>query len=221
MRTMTPEFVAAIPPEIRSLVLVRDVLPGEDANSYDSLLVALKNLLVPKDVLQWLDLKHLQDLIWRQARLSRITPGIIQSAQKKALSSLLLSMTNESVCDFTPDGNVTRAEEQALAWFTDPAAKKELQELLSKFNYSQDTIDAMAFVERAEVLATIDKMQMSNVAQQFALRQRFEERPEVLQLQHDASKDDEQEARQLPPPADNDVVAGRGDGSRREGRRTG
>jgi len=132
--------------------------------------------------MQWLDVKKLQDLIWEQQRLSRIKPGVIDSAQKRALSSLLLSMTNETRLDYTPSGNVTRAEESTIDWFSDSVAKKKLEEQLGRFSYSQDTIDAMAFVEQIDALLAVDKMQMSAEMQQAAIRARLEEECGVLQL---------------------------------------
>ncbi len=182
MRIETSEFHAAIPPEIRSLFTACNTLSTEDSNAYDALRFHLWELCRPKNVLQWLDFLKLHDLVWEQLRLSRIKPAIIESARKKALSRLVLSMTNESVHDFTPSGNATCAEEVAVDWFTNPSVKKEIQALLGKFNYSQNTVDAMAVIERQDELIAFEKMQMVNDARQFAVRRQFEEDMDTLEF---------------------------------------
>jgi hypothetical protein len=182
MSIETSEFHAAIPPEIRLLFTARNILSTEDPKAYNALRFHLWELCRPKNVLQWLGFLKLHDLVWEQLRLRRIKPAIIESARKKALSRLLLSMTNESVRDFTPSGNATRAEEAAVDWFTNPSVKKEIQALLGKFNYSQNTIDAMAVVERQDELIALEKMQMMNDARQFAVRRQFEEDMDALEV---------------------------------------
>ena len=93
MCAKSSEFYNAIPVAIRPVIIRRDMLPSEDPKVYDGLLIELWKLFRPKDVLQWLDLKKLHDLTWEQLRYSRLKSSIIESAQKKALSHLLLSMT--------------------------------------------------------------------------------------------------------------------------------
>lgn len=205
MNTVPPKFHDAIPGAIRPLILECPLLASEDPKIYHGLLIQLWGLLRPKNVLQWLDLKKLVDLIWEGVRLGRIKAEIINSAQKVSLSRLLLSMTNERVCDFTPSGNVTQAEESAVNWFTDPVAKKEIQALFAKFNYSQKTIDAVAFVQHVDKLATLEKMQVSNEARQLAVRRQLEEEQEILQLQSSVTNEDDEKIRQLEAGTANDV----------------
>jgi hypothetical protein len=200
---ISPEFYNAIPAALRRLILELPVLPSEDSKVYRGLLIELWELLRPKDALRWLDLKKLVDLIWEGLRLGRIKTEIIIAAQKKSLSSLLLSMTNERVLDSTPSGNVTQAEEDAVSYFTDPVAKKELQALIAKFNYSKKTIDAVAFLQHANEMATLEKIQMSNEARQVVLRRQFEEQREILKLNSAVSTENAKKARQLPPHAGN------------------
>jgi hypothetical protein len=187
MGTVPPEFYDDIPAAIRPLILECPVLPSENPKFYSDLLVELWRIFRPTNALQWFDLKKLADLIWDEQRLGRIKAEIINLAQKKSLSQLLLSMTNERVCNYTPSGNITQAEECAVNWFTDPVAKKEIQAQIAKFGYSQKTIDAKAFIQHADVLATIEKMLASNEAQKLVVRRAFEERQNVLELQADST----------------------------------
>lgn len=98
------------------------------------------------------------------------------------MSSLFQSTTNQSVHDHTPSGNVTMGEANALEWFIDPAARAESEEALGQFGYSQDTVDAVAFVQQLDAMMAVDKMQMSNEMRQAAIRTRLEEERHVLQL---------------------------------------
>jgi hypothetical protein len=203
MRTMLSKMYDAVPAEIRPLVSERHILSSEDPRHYDDLFDCLAMHFRPRNLMQWLDVKKLQDLIWEQQRLNRIKPGIIDSAKKRALSSLLLSMTNEMRLDYTPSGNVARAEDSAVDWFTDPVAKKKLEEQLGRFGYSQDIIDAMGFIERMDALMALEKMKMSNAAQQFALRGRLEDERRALPLQSDTNDNERGHPRaQLAAPKD-------------------
>ncbi|MEJ2375942.1 MAG: hypothetical protein P8Y71_11170 [Pseudolabrys sp.] len=175
------------PPYIRPHMTKRNIISGEDAEMYDELFVDLAESFRPKSGLQWLDVKKLQDEIWQGLRLSSFKSRIIDSAQKDAIFTLLLSTMGDRVRDFTPGGNCTVAEQGAVDWFTNPAAKKQLQKLLRKFNYSQETINAHAFLARIEPLTVIDKMQTHCDARQFASRRLLEEQRGTLELEDEAT----------------------------------
>ena len=171
-----------VPPAIRPLVSQRHILPSEDPKLYDALFGHIAELMKPANVLQWLDIKKLQDLIWEQMRLSRIKPGIIQSARKSAMSSLFQSTANQGVRDYTRSGNVGMGEANAIEWFINPDAREELEETLGQFGYSHDTVDAVAFVQQLDALMAVDGMQTSNEMRQAVIRTRLEEERSVLQL---------------------------------------
>ena len=199
MHKWPSDFYTAIPPTIRPLILDCRILPSEDAKAYCDLLIEFWKLCRPNTVMQWLDLKKLVDLVWEGLRLSRLKPEIINSGRKRALSSLLLSMTNESVRDFTPSGNMTQAEEQAIGWYTVPGSKKKIKALLDKFDFSEITIDAVAFTQHADDLETLEKLQNWNEARLLAVRRQIEEEREVLGLQADAVAEAGQTARRRLP----------------------
>jgi len=188
---MTKQLAQALkncPPRIRPHMTTRNIISGEDPKLYDDLFVDLAEYFRPKIGLQWLDVKKLQDEIWQGLRLGSFTSRIIDSAQKKAISSLLLSTTDDHVRDYTHAGNGTMAEQGAVDWFNKPSAKKQLQKRLSKFNYSQETINAHAFLARIEPLTAIDKMKTHGEARQFAIRRQLEEQQQVLELERNGEE---------------------------------
>ena len=195
----------SIPSEIRPIVTRRNILACENARGYDALLGALIEHIKPKSMMQWLNVKKLQDLLWEQFRMSRIKPGVMESAQKEAIASLLNLLRTElqdalierfSGAFYTMDGLAGR-------WFFDKEIKNTIEGVFQDFNYSQDTIDAVAFMRRAEQLTTFENMQMSNEARQVAVRRQLEEKQEVLELESGTSSENGAKVL-LPAPADND-----------------
>jgi hypothetical protein len=183
--TLPPKLYQSIPREIRALLAQRNILANEDPKQYDDLFKVLAEFYRPTDVLQWLGIKDLQDLIWEQFRLGRIKPGIIEAAQKKALVLLLASMSNTHLLDHTREGNITRAESDANDWYADPAAREAIQKKLAKFNFSQNSIDGLAVVQRLDALMALEKMLMSIEARKFAVRRQLDDQKNILDLRRD------------------------------------
>jgi hypothetical protein len=165
----------SIPAEIRPLITERHILSSEDPKSYDDLLNLLIALYRPKSILQWLGVKNQQDLLWEQLRLNRIKPAIIETGRKDALVQLLTSIADTWVIDDTSTGNVTRAEEDATGWFTDPSERERVSDLLRQYNLSETAIDAKAFILHADALQILERMQMSNEERQYELRRQLEQ----------------------------------------------
>lgn len=172
---LPPKVYQSIPKEIRALICQRNILSSEDPKQYDDLLRVLIETCQPQDALQWLQIKDLQDLIWEKARLKRIKPGIIEIRQKDALESLLTAMHHTHI-------NHAQAKDDAIEWYLDPDAKKEIQKRLAQFNLTQNSIDALAVVQCVNTLVAVEKMQMSIDARQFAISAQLVEQ-KVLQLQ--------------------------------------
>ena len=60
---------------------------GEDAATYDLLRDELVQHYQPQSILQWMDIKHLQDAIWEIFRLNRMKSAVINCDRKAALKS--------------------------------------------------------------------------------------------------------------------------------------
>jgi hypothetical protein len=152
MGTKRSKLLQDIPSEIRPLVTERNILACEDPKDYDNLLAALVKSFNPKGAMQWLNLKRLQDLLWEQLRMSRIKPGILESIQRKAVMSLLDSLPRQAKAAISNTGDYFSVEDHSASWFLNEAAKEHIEQVFELLNYSQNTIDAMAFVGRMDEL---------------------------------------------------------------------
>src|SRR5215207_6205548 len=68
-----------IPEELRELLSSRPLLSNESAEDYDQLLTSLAVALEPKDVVEWVWCKDVQDLIWECRRLRGIKAELIET----------------------------------------------------------------------------------------------------------------------------------------------
>jgi hypothetical protein len=191
VHALFPNILDSIPSEIRWLVMERNILKSEDPKQYDILLIVLAKAFMPKTALQWLDLKQLHDMKWEQFRYARLKSPLIDSAQKSALVTLLMSTTDESRRDHTPNGNVVQSHQDAVEYFTSAKARKSILKLLDQFGYSQATIDAVALTHRLDQILFIERMQMSNEARQYEVRRYLEESHKVIEHHKSDSPEEE------------------------------
>ena len=171
------------PREIRSFMTERNVVANEDAEEYDNLLVALIEVEKPKTTEQWLDVKEAQDLKWEQFRMRRIKTGILDSAQVKAVTSLLNTLPPElqnAMIEGVPGVYTTNQLAGRRPW--DEKARKSVDDVFEVYGFITDTINAVAFMAHSPDLALLDRMETSNGARQFANR-RLREEQRVLDLQ--------------------------------------
>jgi hypothetical protein len=199
MPTKNSKPLNSIPHAVRPIVMRCNTLSGENPQEYEGLLVGLIEHFKPKTVMQWLNVKKLQDLVWEQARLSRIKPGIMDSIQTEAVNSLLKSLPNETQRDLRGPELEMTMDDVAGRSFWDKDVQKEVNEAFETFNYSDDTIDAVAFIRSARPLLRLEKMQASNEARQLMVSRQLEEEKNVLQLERGASDDGTEEVWQSPP----------------------
>ena len=78
-----------VPLEIQSLLGAPPVSREEDALRYDDLLAQVSSVVKPKDVLEWLWVKDVVDLVWEAQRLRRIKIGLISISRQAALAEVL------------------------------------------------------------------------------------------------------------------------------------
>src|SRR3954447_10584571 len=79
-----PEQV--IPSEIATLFEKPPLLPGEDPDAYDRLLTGVGVAVAPKDVIEWLWVKDIVDLLWEAQRLRRMRVALLTGARRRALN---------------------------------------------------------------------------------------------------------------------------------------
>jgi hypothetical protein len=174
-----------VPSEIHTLMSERHILNSEDPRAYDKVFTSLMGMFEPENVRHWLLLKDLQDTIWEKRRMQRIKPSIIDSAQMSVVTSILQSLPLDLKMKLDP------AVTSVVTWFIPGKNKELLEGLLECFNYSKTAIEGMAFVDRMPEMETLDKLQLVNEARQEAIYRLLA---------------DEQTARQLPKPANDDAT---------------
>src|SRR3954470_1610712 len=73
-----------IPPEIAELFEPPPLLPGEDSGAYKRLLTGLGVSIAPADIVEWLWVKDVVDLIWEVQRLRRLRTALLAGARREA-----------------------------------------------------------------------------------------------------------------------------------------
>jgi hypothetical protein len=93
-------------------------------------------------------------IVWEILRLRRCKVVIINSAFRKALQSLLKELLTDEDGYYAAD----ETEALALAWFTDHAAKKQVSEILGRFELDESAIEAEAIRSSSADLELLDRM---------------------------------------------------------------
>src|SRR5215203_5249120 len=94
------EFERVIPSEIVSLFNEPPLLPGEDAESYKRLLTGVSVSVEPKDVIEWLWVKDVVDLLWETQRLRRLRSAMLISSRMRALEQVLSNNQEPGADDY-------------------------------------------------------------------------------------------------------------------------
>src|SRR5215469_16460387 len=95
-------------------------------------------------------------IVWEILRLRRCKVVVINSAFRSALQDLLTQLLKEPG---QYDHEVERkAQALAQSWFTDQEAKKQVSEILSRFDLDESAIEAEAIRRSSADLELLDRM---------------------------------------------------------------
>jgi hypothetical protein len=125
----------------------------EDFNRIDE---ALDQEIKPRGFIERTYVADIAQLDWETIRLRRCKSGIINSAFRDALKDLLeqvLCKPGESRYSVKEE-----ADKLAYEWFTDPAAKRRVSELLKRFRLDDSAIEAEAMRRVSTDLEMLDRM---------------------------------------------------------------
>lgn len=164
---------ASLPQVLLGLLEDRNIIVGEDAATYDLLRDELVQRYQPQGILQWMDIKHLQDAIWEIFRLNRMKSAVVNCDRKTALKSLLKSMLDDGLPNFDA-ALFDKAARQAAAYFTDPEAKTKIEADMANYNLDANAIAAKAFVMNMDALEAIDRQIQAATARAFLIRHHLE-----------------------------------------------
>jgi hypothetical protein len=132
------------------------LLITESADEFDALRDAFEEEIKPRGIIEQMYVHDISSLVWEILRLRRCKVVIINSAFRWALRNLLeqfLRQANEDA--FAVDDE---AEGLAQAWFTDQEAKKQVSEILSRFDLDESAIEAEAIRKSSADLELLDRM---------------------------------------------------------------
>jgi len=132
------------------------LLITESADEFDALRDAFEQEIKPRVIIEQMYVHDMSAMVWEILRLRRCKVVVINSAFRSALQSLLTQLLRQP----GQYGYEVEDEAQTLAqsWFTDQEAKKQVSEILSRFDLDESAIEAEAIRRSSSDLELLDRM---------------------------------------------------------------
>jgi hypothetical protein len=132
------------------------LLITESADEFDALRDAFKQEIKPRGIIEQMYVHDICAIVWEILRLRRCKVIIINSAFRSALQNLLKQLSRlPGQYEYQVEGE---AEALAHSWFTDQEAKKQVSEILSRFDLDESAIEAEAIRRSSSDLELLDRM---------------------------------------------------------------
>jgi hypothetical protein len=132
------------------------LLITEAADEFDALRDAFEQEIKPRGIIEQMYVHDISSIVWEILRLRRCKVVIINSAFRSALQDLLKQLLRQpGQYEYQVEGE---AQTLAQAWFTDQEAKKEVSEILSRFDLDESAIEAEAVRRSSSDLEVLDRM---------------------------------------------------------------
>jgi hypothetical protein len=132
------------------------LLITESAEEFDALRDAFKQEIKPQGIIEQMYVHDVSSIVWEILRLRRCKAVIINAAFRAALENLLMQLLKQPG---QYDHHVRdEAQELAQAWFTDQEAKKQVSQILSRFDLDESAIEAEAIRKSSSELELLDRM---------------------------------------------------------------
>ena len=139
-----------------SLLPASPLLITESEDEFDRIRDALDQELKPRGIVEQMYVADVAYLAWEILRLRRCKAGIVNSSFLQALERLLEQFLRQ------PGGfNLhvrEEAERLARAWFSGPAGKKDVEQLLKDFQLDETAIEAEAVRCSIDQLEQLDRL---------------------------------------------------------------
>jgi hypothetical protein len=132
------------------------LLITESADEFDALRDAFKQEIKPRGIIEQMYVHDICAIVWEILRLRRCKVIIINSAFRSALQNLLKQLLRlPGQYEYQLEGE---AEALAHSWFTDQEAKKQVSEILSRFDLDESAIEAEAIRRSSSDVELLDRM---------------------------------------------------------------
>jgi hypothetical protein len=139
-----------------ALVPKLPLLITESADEFDALRDAFEQEIKPRGIIEQMYVHDICAIVWEILRLRRCKVIIINSAFRSALENLLKQLLRQ------PGQYEYQVEDEAQtlaqSWFTDQEAKKQISEILSRFDLDESAIEAEAIRGSSSDLELLDQM---------------------------------------------------------------
>jgi hypothetical protein len=132
------------------------LLITESADEFDALREAFEQEIKPRGIIEQMYMHDICCIVWEILRLRRCKVVIINSAFRSALEHLLVQLLKEPG-QYNYDVE-DEAETLAHGWFADQEAKKQVSEILSRFDLDEAAIEAEAIRRSSSDLELLDRM---------------------------------------------------------------
>jgi hypothetical protein len=132
------------------------LLITESANEFGALRDAFEREIKPRGIIEQMYVHDICSIVWEILRLRRCKVVIINSAFRSALEHLLVQLSKEpGQHNYDVEDE---AETLAHGWFADQEAKKQVSEILSRFDLDEAAIEAEAIRRSSSDLELLDRM---------------------------------------------------------------
>src|SRR6516225_4531831 len=132
------------------------LLITESAEEFDALRDAFEREIKPRGIIEQMYVHDICSIVWEILRLRRCKVVIINSAFRRALEHVLMQLLKgPGEYDYEVEN---QAQALAQSWFTDQEAKKEVSELLSRFELDESAIEAEAIRKSSSELELLERM---------------------------------------------------------------
>src|SRR5262247_1026258 len=132
------------------------LLITESADDFDALRKAFEQEIKPGGIIEQMYVHDISAIVWEILRLRRCKVVIINAAFRSALEHLLVQLLKRPG---QYDHEVERkAQALAQSWFTDQEAKKQVSEILARFDLDESAIEAEAIRRSSSDLELLDRM---------------------------------------------------------------
>ena len=132
------------------------LLITESAEEFDALRDAFEQEIKPRGIIEQMYVHDISAIVWEILRLRRCKVVIINSALRSALQSLLKQLLRQpGQYEYEVEDE---AQTLAQSWFTVQEAKKQVSEILSRFDLDESAIEAEAIRRSSSDLEVLDRM---------------------------------------------------------------
>jgi hypothetical protein len=156
LRRDAEQLAPLIPDEIRFLFEPRPLTPHEDPCEYDRLLAFIVQDVKPRDIIEWIWVKDILDLVWEARRLRLYKVLVMRVRMRKAGGRLLAQVFEPETSDDVP---VLRSERAASNYQSgDDKGIARVLDALGALGLPEHALSVAAFVDALPELEKIDQM---------------------------------------------------------------